>query len=192
MITSRLPTPAQELIFSASLSATEARKLQRQVLSGQLSRVYSGIYAAKQSDEELKTLVRRNWQRIVGVVVPGGVVSHLSAMRGGLLISGEVILSHPTSFNRKVLLPGVTVRVVRGPGPLPGDLSIGTSGIQFASRARMLLENIGRKGDLRASIADVEEMLVAILNSSGEKALNELRDQAAGLASPLGGYSGRP
>lgn len=57
---------------------------------------------------------------------------------------------------------------------------------KLASRARMLLENIGRKGDLRASIADVEEMLVAILNSSGEKALNELRDQAAGLASPLG------
>jgi len=186
MLTSRLTAPEQELIFSASLSATEARKLQRQAASGKLSRVYSGVYAAKQSEDELKTLVRRNWQRLVGVVVPGGVVSHLSAMRGGLLASGEVIVSHPTSFNRKILLPGVTVRVVRGPGPLPGDLSIGTSGLQFASRARMLLENIGRQGDLRASKADVEEMLVAILNASGEKALNEVRDQATALAASLG------
>lgn len=183
---SKLSPPTEELIFSASLSDAEARKLQRQAANEQLSRVYSGVYAAKQSEDELKTLVRRNWQRIVGVVVPGGVVSHLSAMRGGLLASGEVILSHPTSFNRKIFLPGVTVRVVRGPGPLPGDLSIGTTGLQFASRARMLLENIGRKGDLRAPEADVEEMLVAILNSSGEKALNEVRDQAAALASPLG------
>jgi hypothetical protein len=59
-------------------------------LSGQLSRVYSGIYAAKQSDDEPKTVVRKNWQRIVGVVVPDGVVSHLSAMRGGSLSSGKV------------------------------------------------------------------------------------------------------
>lgn len=126
MLTSRLPAPAEELIFSALLSTTAARKIQRRAASGQLSRVYSGVYAAKQSEDELKTLVRRNWQRVVGVVVPGGVVSHLSAMRGGLLASGEVILSHPTSFNRKILLPGVIVRVVRGPGPLPGDLSIGS------------------------------------------------------------------
>jgi hypothetical protein len=50
----------------------------------------------------------------------------------------------------------------------------------------MLLENIGRKGDLRAPETDVEDMLVAILNSSGEKALNEVRDQAVALAPALG------
>lgn len=90
MLISKLSHPTEELIFSASLSDAEARKLQRQAANEQLSRVYSGVYATKQSEDELKTLVRRNWQRIVGVVVPGGVVSHLSAMRGGLLASGEV------------------------------------------------------------------------------------------------------
>ena len=50
----------------------------------------------------------------------------------------------------------------------------------------MLLENIGRKGDLRAPRNDVENLLVAVLNSSGEKALNEIRDQAAALTPALG------
>ena len=182
----RLPTPSKVLIFSALVSKAEARKLQRQAAAGVLSRVYVGVYAAKQSDDELAALVRRSWQRIVGVVVPGGVVSHISAMRGGVLPSAEVVLSHPTSFNKKVALPGLTVRLVRGPGPLPGDLSIGTSGLHYAGRARMLLENIGRKGNLRVSSEEVERMLVSLLNASGERALNDIRDQAAALAPALG------
>ncbi|MBV5333534.1 cell filamentation protein Fic, partial [bacterium] len=40
----------------------------------------------------------------------------------------------------------------------------------------MLLENIGRQGDLRAPKQDVESLLVSVLNASGEKALNEIRD----------------
>lgn len=63
---------------------------------------------------------------------------------------------------------------------------MGTSGLHYAGRARMLLENIGRKGDLRAPRNDVENMLVVVLNASGEKALNEIRDQAAALAPALG------
>jgi hypothetical protein len=138
------------------------------------------------TQEELAALVRRNWQRVAGVIVPGGVVSHISAMKGGLLPNGEVTLSHPTVFNKKVTLPGVVVRVVRGPGPLPGDLPMGTSGVHYAGRTRMLLENIGRKGDLRAPKEDVESLLVSVLNASGEKALNDIRDQAAALSHALG------
>jgi len=179
-------SPPKELIFSALVSDAEARKLQRQAAAGLLCRVYVGVYAAKQSEEELAALVRRSWQRIVGVVVPGGVVSHISAMRGGVLPCAEVVLSHPTSFNKKIALPGLTVRLVRGPGPLPGDLSMGTTGLHYAGRARMLLENIGRKGGLRAPPEEVEHMLVSVLNASGEKAFNEIRDQAAGLAPAMG------
>lgn len=148
--------------------------------------MHKGIYAHPVSEDELAALVRRNWQRVAGLVIPGGVVSHFSAMKGGILPNGEVTLSHPTVFNKKVVLPGVTLRVVRGPGPLPGDLAMGTSGIHYAGRTRMLLENIGRQGNLRAPMEDVEALLVAILNASGEKALNDIRDQASALAPALG------
>lgn len=186
MKSAHLPAPTEELLFAATLSTAQARKLQRQAATGVLNRVCKGIYAARVSEKELEALVRRNWQRVAGVVVPGGVVSHISAMRGGVLPSGEVTLSHPTVFNKKVALPGLVVRVVRGPGPLPGDLPMGSSGVYYAGRARMLLENIGRKGDLRAPREEVESLLVSVLNASGEKALNDIRDQAAALTPALG------
>ena len=181
-----LTPPATELIFAIDLPQAETRALQRQVAKDSLVRVCKGVYAPKLADNELAALVRRHWQRVAGMLVPGGVVSHVSAMRGGVLPTGELTLSHPTLFNKKVPLPGLLVRIVHGPGPLPGDLAIGTSGLFYASRPRFLLENIGRQGDLRASKADVESLLVAVLNASGEKALNEIRDQAAALAQALG------
>ena len=160
--------------------------MQRQADAGALIRVYKGIYASKVSDEELAIPVRRNWQRVTGVVVPGGVLSHISAFKGGLHPSGEVTLSHPTVFNKKVTLRGLTIRVVRGPGPLAGDLPMSTYGMYYADRPRMLLENIGRRGDLRASREDVESLLVSVLNASGKKAFNDIRDQASAVAPALG------
>ena len=186
MKSTRLLAPAQELLFAPTLSAAQARHLQRQAAAGELIRVCKGVYAPKVSGDELAVVVRRNWQRVAGVVVPGGVVSHISALKGGVLPSGEVTLSHPTVYNKTVALPGLVVRVVRGPGPLPGDLAMGTSGLHYAGRTRMLLENIGRKGDLRAPREDVESLLVSVLNASGEKALNDIRDQAAALTPALG------
>lgn len=178
--------PSDELYFTVTMLKSEARQLQRQVEAGTLLRIFKGVYARKISADELTVLVRRNWQKISGVVVPGGVVSHISAMKGGVLASGEVTLSHPTAFNKNVSLPGLRLRVVRGPGPLPGDLPLGTSGLHYAGRVRMLLENIGRKGSLRASRNDVEHLLISVLTISGEKSLNEIRDQAAALAPALG------
>lgn len=182
----RLPAPGVELFFTSSLSAAAARTLQRRAAAGRLIRVYKGVYAFPASDDELAAIVRRNWQRVAAVTVPGGVVSHVSAMRGGVLPCGELTVSHPTVFNKKVVLPGLTIRVVRGPGPLPGDLLLRAPGIHYAGRTRMLLENIGRKGSLRAPREDVEALLVLILNASGEKTLNDIRDQAVTLAPALG------
>jgi hypothetical protein len=184
---SKLPQPApDELYFAGSMPPAEARKLQRQAQAGALARVCKGVYAPPLSPPETAALVRRHWARVVGLVVPGGVVSHISAFRGGILPSGELVLSHPASFNRKVQLPGLVLRVLRGPAFLPGDLPIQTSGLHFASRPRLLLENLGKRGMIRASREEVEAYLVSILNASGERALNEIRDQAAALAPALG------
>ena len=72
MVTAMLPQPLyEELFFAASLSATEARKLQRHAKAGALVRVCKGVYAPPLDREELAVLVRRNWSRIAGVVVPG-------------------------------------------------------------------------------------------------------------------------
>ena len=157
MALTKLPQPpADGLYFAGSLPPSETRKLQRQAEAGTLVRVCKGVYAPPLAPDALAALVRRNWARVVGLVVPGGVVSHVSAFRGGILASGELVLSHPASFNRKVQLPGLVLRVLRGPAFLPGDLPILTSGLHFASRPRLLLENLGKKSITRASLAEGE------------------------------------
>jgi hypothetical protein len=106
-------------------------------------------------------------------------------MTSGLLGDYSVVLSHPTRGKKRLTLPGLALVMVSGPGPLPGDFPIGNTGLHWASRARWMLENIGKQAPRRAGREAIEERLVSILNASGEHALNEIRDQAAALASPL-------
>ena len=174
----------------------EQRRLQRVARAGEITRVAKGVYvnAVDPPDLELGALgpvaqmVRRNWQTILGQLFPGAVVSHLSALVGGLTPSGEITLSHPTRFNTSVPLPGLTAVLLKGPVPLPGDLALGGTGLFWSSRARMLHENLGKSRGSRprtAGKAGVEEKLVEILNACGEDALNRERDAARVLAEAL-------
>lgn len=147
------------------------------------------MYTLAGSDEDVRAIVRRHWQLLAGHLVPGAVVSHLSALTRGLTEAGYVTLSHPTRFNRTIELPGVDLVLLRGASPQPGDLPIGTVGLYWASRQRALLENLGRVSAQRPTRAGkdfVEEHLVSILNASGEDALNRVRDDARAVAPALG------
>lgn len=177
---------SEELFLVAGLSSSDARKVQRQAAAGELRRIAKGIYVKNGEDSEVELLVRKHWQRIAGALVPGGVVSHMSAMLGKLNADNTVVLSHPTLFGKKLSLPGLTLVLLRGPGPLPSDLPLGATGLHWSGRTRMLLENIGKSAPSRAGPIAVETFLVTVLNASGEKALNDIRDQAAELGQLLG------
>ena len=166
-----------------------ARQLQRRAKAGQLRRIAPGVYTLAGSDEDVRSRVRRHWQLIAGHLVPGAVVSHLSALTRGLTEAGYVTLSHPTRFNRTIELPGVHFVLLKGAPPQPGDLPLGTTGLYWASRQRALLENLGRVSTVRPTRAgkgSVEERLVSILNASGEETLNRVRDDARAIAPALG------
>jgi hypothetical protein len=64
-------------------------------------------------------------------------------------------------------------------------MAIGNSGLHWASRPRHLLENLGKKAPRRLGRDAVESLLTDILNASGEKAMNAIRDHAVALAPPL-------
>ena len=182
----RASPAAAGLVFSAGLPAAARRQLQRQKRSGTLIRLAKGLYAPVASAEVMASWVRRDWQAIAAALVPGAVVSHISALTRGLTADGIVTLSHPSLFNKSIKLPGVTLVLLKGPGPLAGDLPLGQSGLHWASRARAILENIGGKAKRRLNGEALEQHLVDILNASGAPALNAVRDNAAGLAVPLG------
>lgn len=176
-----------DIVLSATLSPADVRKLQRLAKADQMQRLRPGIYiTAGLSPEETAFHVQRNWQRISGAVAPGGVVSHVSAMTKGIQDDTNVTISHPTIHGKKVSLPGLTIVLLRGPGPLPFDMPLGDTGLHWAGRARFLLENIGKAAPRRAGREEVERFLITVLNSGGERALNDIRDQAATLAPPLG------
>ena len=90
--------------------------------------------------DPLEDVVRRNRWQVVGLLFPGAVVSHRSAlsstpdeegMEDTLFLSGD--------YDRIIRLPGVRIRQMAGPGPLPGDQPL--EGHLFrSSPARALLE----------------------------------------------------
>lgn len=186
---------ADEVMFPADEAGQ--KKLRRAAKQGEITRIMKGIYVNAVAPANLASgavspvhlVVQRNWQKILGHILPGAVVSRLSALRGGITPNGEITLSHPTRFNTSISLPGITAVVMKGPGALPGDMSLGDTGLYWSSRPRMLLENLVKSRGARPRTAGktgVEEKLVEILNASGESALNRIRDDARMLAGPLG------
>ena len=182
-------TRQEEVLITRGAATADARAIQRRAKAGELVRIAEGIYLSESSPEAQEAVVRRNWQRILGALVSGGVVSYKSAHLGGLAPDGVVFLSHPTNYNRTIALPGLRAVLVKGPSALPGDMPFGDDKLHFASRPRQFLENLtperGSRGKSAGSAA-VEERLVAILNASGEEELNRIRDAARELAQPLG------
>lgn len=179
--------PRHEVILRASLSQAELRATQRRVKAGELQKIHASVYLeCGPTQEEIESCVRRNWQRIAGAIVPGGVISHLSAMTSGLQPDGTLTLSHPTQYRKTISLPSLTIVLIQGPGPLAGDMALGSTGLYWAGRARKVLENLGRKAPSKVGRDEIEHHVIAILEASGEKALNQLRDEAAALAEPLG------
>lgn len=177
---------AQEVLLAATLKPAALRAVQRRAQAGELQRVHAGVYlACGASAQEIESCVKRNWQRIAGAIAPGGVVSHISAFTSGILADGTLTLSHPTNYRRTVKLPGLSLVLLQGPGPLPNDLALADSGLYWSSRTRMLLENLGRKSARKVGRESVERYLVEILNAAGEPELNKLRDEAAGVAQAL-------
>jgi hypothetical protein len=141
--------------------------------------------------------MRCHWQWLASRLVPGAVVSHISALAprpaGGLILSeggaAYATLSHPTRFNRTVRLPGLRLVLLRGPGPLPGDLPLADSGLHWASRHRALLENLGRvvkHHPTRAGRAAVARQLQNLRDSGGAEGLHRMCEAARSAAEALG------
>lgn len=177
-----------EVLITRGAPDAEARAVQRRAKDGELVTLAEGVYVREKNPEAQAAIVRRNWARILAALVPGGVVSHRSAHVGGITADNAVFISHPTRFNRKIELPGLTAFLVKGSSALPGDMPLGNDGLHFASRARQLLENLGRsRGPHPRSAGEkaVERALITILNVAGEVELNRIRDAARDLAKPL-------
>jgi hypothetical protein len=167
-------------------TSENALALHRQVEAGTLRRIVKGLYTTNLTDD-VESVVTRNLWRIVDLLVPGAVVAYRTAfeMRPA---KGRVYLVG--GGRNEIELPGLEIRVSKGPGPLPGDTPYLTN-LHLASRPRMLLECLkptrARGGVARGlDRTTIEEYLDRELRISGEARLNLLRDEARALAVMLG------
>src|SRR5688500_12007888 len=104
-----------EVFISRGGVDSEARAIQRRARAGELVPIAQGIYLAEKGKKAQAAIVRRNWHRILGALAPGAVISHRSALAGGITADDMVVLSHPSRYNKKFELPGLTAYIVKGP-----------------------------------------------------------------------------
>lgn len=155
----------------------------RMVIAGTARKLGPRLYTRNMVDSP-QTIVSRNLWPIVGMLMPGAVVSYRTAFENRAAPDGSVFLSGP--YPRRVALPGVVLRQVKGPGGVEGDMPyMGT--LFLASRPRTFLENLlpSRRSDKVSRTVgreEVERRLAEMLRISGEDALNRLRDQARAIA----------
>jgi hypothetical protein len=170
---------------------THARRLQRLAVTGELRRIYAGVYT-DDLVQPLESIVRRELFALCSLMAPGGIISHRSALEGGLPTpAGNVFLTGPN--RRDFELPGVKLRMVKGAGPLDSDIRIPTfTGDAFiSSQARALLENLtSSRGDpaerRTLGSAGVVDWLARFVNRDLSGATNKIRDAARSIAGPLG------
>lgn len=177
-----------ELLISDDTDPVAARRIRRLAAAGRLRRLYAGIYTSN-LDSPPEAVVLRHWQAIVGHLLPGGVVSHRSAF-DGKPHQGTLVITRGRT-RRDLELPGLTVRVVPGPGPRQGlpanDVPYGA--LYLSSDPRRYLENLTRGRGWAARVLPqqaIEASLDRVLMVGGERRLNQLRDQTREIAEALG------
>lgn len=177
-------------LMVAGEDRTEARRLQRMADEGRLRRIYSGIYT-DDLDTPIETVTRRNLNQLCGLVVPGCIVSHRSAIEQRPTAGGQYFVTGP--YRRDIELPGVKIRANKGPGPLQSDVRIPHrhADIYISGQARSLLENLqlsrGELPERRTLGAEfVEQWLDRFIASHSISEVNKLRDAAREIADLIG------
>lgn len=169
------------------LSTTEqSLAISRAVKRGELRKLSGRLYSPNLTDSP-EAIIRRNLWMVVGLLFPGTVISHRTAIEMQPTEQGAVFLSG--RYDRRVALPGLVIRQIKGPGQLEGDMPFLQS-LHIASPGRAYLEVL-RTRTVRGAASPslprrtIEEKLDSLIQVSGEVAANKLRDQARTLKDGL-------
>jgi hypothetical protein len=162
-------------------------RISRDVAAGRLKKIAPRLYTSRVKEAPDK-VIRRNLWEVIGLLFPDAVISRRTALELQPARDGSILLTG--RYSRRVKLPGITVRVVRGPGAIEGDVRFGNA-LWLPSQARAYLENLkpARRRNGTASVlprAELEDRLERLLRVSGEDKLNALRDAAKRVAPTLG------
>ncbi|TAJ95910.1 MAG: Fic family protein [Gammaproteobacteria bacterium] len=180
-----LQPPAQEIVYG-SAKPKESVAISREVRAGRLRRIAPKLYTANLKDPP-ENIIQRHLYQILAHYYPGAVVSHRSALEGGVARDNTIFLTY--KYTRRVTLPGITIRLLKGKGPVDGDNPF-MEGLYLSSRQRALLENM-QPARVRGGVpkswsrGEIEAYLDEIARVHGEAELNRLRDAARRIATRI-------
>ena len=181
----KIPIHLQEIIYGSSDSKV-SKTISKLEKEGEIRKLAPRLYTGNLEDNP-ETIVRRNLFLILGHLYPDAILSHRSALEFNPTSTGQIFLTH--SYTKKATLPGITIRLLEGKGPIEGDNPI--SGKLYASqKERALLENLqtSRKpGPYSKTLTfpEIEERLEQIILVNGEEELNKVRDKAREISIKL-------
>ncbi|MCH7764567.1 MAG: Fic family protein [Candidatus Marinimicrobia bacterium] len=180
-----LPIHLQEIIFGSSDSSI-SKQISKLKKDGQIKKIAPRLYTSNLEDPP-ETIVRRNLYSILGNLYPGAVLSHRSALEFKPTSTGQIFLTY--SYTRKAKLPGITIRFLKGNGPIEGD-NLLSGELYTSQRERALLENLqsSRKSgpdSKTLTYQEIEERLEQIVRINSEEELNKVRDQARVISKEL-------
>lgn len=181
-------------IIYGSSDKSRSADIIRRVKAGKLRKLAPKLYTddLKMSAEEV---VRRHRLEVAAHFYPGAVISHRSALEGTLSRAGKLHLSLPGTVAPVRKLPGLEIRIWKGPEAQEGDIPTSSSGdneLYTASQARAVLENFqisrARADDepKTLSLDELEAWFDRKLRVSGDGWLADLKDRVAALAAALG------
>jgi hypothetical protein len=180
-----VPLHLQEIIFSSS-DSTISRSISKLEKDGQLRKIAPKIFTPIQ-DEPAEAIIKRNIFLILGHLYPGILLSHRSALEYQPTATGDLFLTY--SYARKATLPGVTLNILQGSGPISGDNEF-TKDLFVSQQERAILENLqeSRKPGPQSktlTLPEIEEKLEKIVRVKGADGLNKFRDRARQVSEDL-------
>lgn len=181
-----IPIHLQEIIFSSS-EPKISKLISKLEKEKKIRKIAPRIYSSNFLDEPTE-IIKRNLFLILGKLFPRALLSHRTALEFKPTKKGLIFLTY--TYSKKLELPGITIRFIKGDGPILGDNPL--NGDLYASQLeRALLENLEEsrqtgEDSKSIGITAIEERLELIVRTKGEDGLNECRDKANLIASELG------
>lgn len=183
-IEQKTDTLLPEILFTGTGDLAADRRILRQAGSGQLLKLHTGVYTSNLTSPP-EMVVLRHWSSIVSHLLPGGVLGYRSGY-DTKPFEGHLYVTRGNR-SRTLTLPGLTIKVIPGPGAVDGDTPY--KRLFLASQPRWLLENLagGRGVSERVlSRQALESELDKLLSIRGEYRFNQLRDACRTLATKIG------
>lgn len=182
---SATPLLDDTLLLYGELTSAQIRAVQRRLKAQELRLLHKGV-ATSLPDSEWPSLIARHRIRLLAALHPDCVIGFRTAFDGGAPHQGVMHLSG--TYRRTTQLPGLTVEVWKAHAAQAGDMSMLRLPFYFPSEERLLLENLSpSRGEQRRTVGPeaVEQRLLTICGSRGEKSLQDLRERARALAPAL-------